>query len=185
MAIGIVVALVAVAIGAAHPGARASIETPHPRVEPFPLTQVRLLDGPFARAQEVNRQYIRALEVDRLLAPFRLEAGLAPKAKGYPNWEATGLQGHTAGHYLTALAQVWASTGDAGREGAARHMVRELAECQRANGNGYVGGIPAAATALDEVVAGTMKVENFAAQRQVGPLVQPAQDVRRPARRLS
>ena len=89
-------------------------------VETFPLSQVRLLDGPFKRSEALNLAYVQALEVDRLLAPFRTEAGLTPKAEPYPNWESTGLQGHTAGHYLTALAQAWASTGDAECEAAAR-----------------------------------------------------------------
>src|SRR5262245_46682576 len=101
------------AIGVMAQRSPAPVQTSRPRIEPFALSQVRLLDGPFARAQARNREYVRALEVDRLLAPFRLEAGLPPRAQGYPNWEATGLQGHTAGHYLTALAQVWAATGDA------------------------------------------------------------------------
>ena len=81
-------------------------------VTTFPLSQVRVLDGPFKHAQDLNVEYIRALEPDRLLAPFLTEAGLAPKAAKYPNWESTGLEGHTTGHYLTALAQIWAATGD-------------------------------------------------------------------------
>jgi beta-L-arabinofuranosidase (glycosyl hydrolase family 127) len=97
-----------------HPSLPSQASAPAaPRVTTFPLTHVRLLDGPFQRAQELNSQYIRALEVDRLLAPFRSDAGLPKKAEPYPNWESSGLGGHTAGHYLTALAQAWAATGDA------------------------------------------------------------------------
>jgi DUF1680 family protein len=159
--VGLLVAFAAGAGGAARPESSSMIEAPHRRVQTFPLADVRLLDGPFAKAQEVNRQYIRALEVDRLLAPFRLDAGLPAKAQGYPNWEATGLQGHTAGHYLTALAQVWASTGDAESKQRLDYMVSELAACQRANGNGYVGGIPGGKSLWTEVAAGTLKVESF------------------------
>jgi len=39
-----------------------------------------------------------------LLAPYRKEAGLPEKAKCYPNWD--GLDGHIAGHYLSALPVV-------------------------------------------------------------------------------
>src|SRR5687767_6450723 len=78
--------------------ARTEASAPRPGgAATFPLAQVRLLDGPFARAQELNLQYIRALEIDRLLAPFRAEAGLPAKAAPYPNWESSGLGGHTAG----------------------------------------------------------------------------------------
>ncbi len=131
------------------------------RLATFPLSQVRLLEGPFARAQALNAQYVRALDVDRLLAPFRTEAGLAPKADLYPNWESTGLQGHTAGHYLTALAQAWAATGDAEAKRRLDYMIRELAECQRAHGNGYVGAIPGSRTLWTAIAAGSIKAESF------------------------
>ena len=115
---------------------------------------MRLTSGPFERAQALNLEYLRALDVDRLLAPYRTEAGLQPKAKPYPNWESTGLQGHTAGHYLAALAQAWAATGDAEMRHRLDYMVRELAACQRANGNGYVGAIPGSRKLWAEVGAG-------------------------------
>jgi DUF1680 family protein len=128
----------------------------------FPLAQVRVLDGPFKHAQDLNIDYVRALEPDRLLAPFRVEAGLQPKAPKYPNWESTGLEGHTTGHYLTALAQIWAATGDPEMKRRLDYMVDELAACQRADGNGYVGGIPGSRQLWDEVAAGTLRVEPFA-----------------------
>ena len=112
-----IVAWLAAMTGAGHPSSRA------PRthgVETFPLSQVRLLDGPFKRSEALNVAYVHALEIDRLLAPFRIEAGLKPKAEPYPNWESTGLQGHTAGHYLTALAQAWAVDWRRRSEAAAR-----------------------------------------------------------------
>src|SRR5690606_2135689 len=98
------------------------------RVEFFPLARVRLLEGPFAHAQELDRRYVLALEPDRLLAGFRIEAGLEPRAPKYPNWESSGLDGHIAGHYLTALAQLWASTGDPEMKRRLDYMVGELAE---------------------------------------------------------
>ena len=131
-------------------------------VTTFPLSQVRVLDGPFKHAQELNIDYMRALEPDRLLAPYRIEAGLPPKAAKYPNWESTGLEGHTAGHYLTALAQIWAATGDPEMKQRLDYMVAELATCQRSNGNGYVGGIPGGRQLWDEIAAGTLRVEPFA-----------------------
>ena len=86
-------------------------EPPTPHVELFDLADVRLLESPFRHAQELDRAYVLALDPDRLLAPYRTEAGLTPKAPSYPNWESQGLAGHTAGHYLTALAQ-FAATSD-------------------------------------------------------------------------
>ena len=134
--------------------------TPDPTL--FPLSQVRLGDGPFRRAQDLNLQYLRALDPDRLLAPYRTEAGLAPKAANYPNWESSGLEGHTAGHYLTALAQAWAATGDQDMKRRLEHMVAELAACQRAHGDGYVGAIPGGRALWREIAAGDILAEPFA-----------------------
>src|SRR5690606_36366010 len=78
--------------------------TPARDLSYFELKDVTLLDGPFRHAQQLGADYVLALEPDRLLAGFRLEAGLEPKVKKYPNWESSCLDGHTLGHYLTALA---------------------------------------------------------------------------------
>ncbi len=152
--LAVVLAVVVLAGHRAPPGA-AGLTT-------FPLSQVRVVDGPFKHAQDLNVDYVRALEPDRLLAPFRVEAGLQPKAPKYPNWESTGLEGHTTGHYLTALAQIWAATGDPEMKRRLDYMVDELAACQRGNGNGYVGGIPGSRQLWKEVAAGTLHVEPFA-----------------------
>ena len=58
-----------------------------PKVEPFPMTQVRLLDGPFHEAQEWNRGYMKRLPADRLLHNFRLNAGLPSSAEPLGGWE--------------------------------------------------------------------------------------------------
>lgn len=141
-----------VAVGA--PATRASTEL-------FPLSSVRLLDGPFRHAQTVNEAYVLRHDMDRLLAPYRREAGLPPKAPAYPNWESTGLDGHTAGHYLTALAQAVATGG--GEEWRRRldRFVAELAECQQAHRRGYVGPIPGSEQLWAEVGRGELRVEPF------------------------
>jgi DUF1680 family protein len=127
----------------------------------FPLDRVRLQDGPFLAAQDTNRQYLMALDADRLLAPFLREAGLPAKSPTYGNWESTGLDGHMGGHYLSALALMWASTGDAEVKKRLDYAVAELKRCQDALGNGYIGGIPDGAKAWGEVGAGQLKVDSF------------------------
>ena len=42
----------------------------------FPLGDVKLLDGPFKHARDLNIQVLLKYDVDRLLAPYRKEAGL-------------------------------------------------------------------------------------------------------------
>ncbi|UAY57033.1 glycoside hydrolase family 127 protein [Arachidicoccus terrestris] len=114
----------------------------HQALERFALEDVRLLNGPFYEAQQIDLDYILKLEPDRLLAPYLREAGLSPKAKSYGNWESMGLDGHTAGHYLTALAQMYAATGSKECQDRLTYMIGELARCQQASAIGYVGGVP-------------------------------------------
>src|SRR4051812_21181844 len=81
---------------------------------PFPLSQVRLLEGSiFKDRQDVHARYLMMIEPDRMLAPFRLQAGLPPKAERYGGWESRDISGHTLGHYLSALCLLYASTGQA------------------------------------------------------------------------
>lgn len=108
----------------------------------FKLNEVQLLKSPFLSAEQVDLNYMLKLEPDRLLAPFLREAGLTPRAKSYGNWENSGLDGHTGGHYLTALAQMYAATGSAACKKRLDYMVSELARCQANSKNGYVGGVP-------------------------------------------
>ena len=85
------------------------------KVELVPVSEVRILDtSVFAPAVKADVAYVLALDPDRLLAPFRREAGLPEKAKSYGNWESCGLDGHTLGHYLSALAGLIASGNDGG-----------------------------------------------------------------------
>ena len=112
----------------------------------FPLGDVTLLDGPLKKARDLNIRTLLQYDCDRLLAPYRKEAGLQPKAKAYPNWD--GLDGHVGGHYLTAMA-INAATGNDECRKRMEYMISELQECADANvrnhptwGKGYVGGMP-------------------------------------------
>lgn len=138
-------------------GANAAPPAVAPVAELFPLSAVRLLDSPFTRAAAANRQYMLALDPDRLLAPFRREAGLEPRKPAYPNWESGGLDGHTAGHYLAALADMIAAGHDT-REGELRrrldYMLSEMELVQQANGDGYIGGVPGSRELWKAVSAG-------------------------------
>jgi DUF1680 family protein len=111
----------------------------------FPLTHVRLLDGPFSRAVRADLGYVLSWDPDRLLAPFLREAGLEPRAENYGSWESTALAGHIGGHCLSALALLAAATGEAEPRRRLDYMVAELARAQTHCGTGYLGGIPGGA----------------------------------------
>jgi len=108
---------------------------------------VKLLDGPFKHARDLNIETILKYNVDRLLAGYRKQAGLKPKDSSFSNWD--GLDGHVAGHYLSALAMNYASTQNAECKKKLDYVLAELKACQDANdknnsgwGKGYVGAVP-------------------------------------------
>jgi uncharacterized protein len=111
-------------------------------LQPFPLSSISLGASPFRQAQETDKQYMLALDLDRLLAPYLREAGLPSKALPYGNWENTGLDGHIGGHFLSALSHMYAATGNAEIGRRLQYMIDVLALCQQKGGDGYVGGVP-------------------------------------------
>src|SRR5690348_11801863 len=91
-----------------------------PRVQPFPMSQVRLLpNSVYFDSHEWNRGYMARLPADRLLYTFRANAGLpVGSARPLGGWEqpengqrSSELRGHFAGHFLSASAQL-AAIGD-------------------------------------------------------------------------
>ena len=109
------------------------------KVLAFPLEDVKLQDGPYMHATELDVATLLGYEPDRFLSKFRKEAGLEPKAENYEGWEGGGLAGHSLGHYLTALTFMYKTTGNEEFLKRANYFVDELAVCQEANGTGYVG----------------------------------------------
>jgi DUF1680 family protein len=113
---------------------------------PFPLTQVRLLDSLFKQQSEFNQAYLDSLATDRLLHSFRVTSGLTSSATPYGGWENPdcNLRGHfNGGHYLSAVALAYAGAGNDTLRTRGDTMVAELARCQKANGNGYLGAFAA------------------------------------------
>lgn len=129
--------------------------------ELFPLQDVRISPSPFLDAQATDLHYLLELEPDRLLAPFLREAGLPLKAESYGNWESSGLDGHMGGHYLSALALMYASTGNQEVLKRLNYFVAELKRCQQQHGDGYLGGIPGGKAAFDQIAEGKLQADNF------------------------
>lgn len=115
-----------------------------PMARPFDLKQVRLLDGPFKQAMERDRKYLHELETDRLLHTWRLNADIASDAEPLGGWERPDceVRGHTLGHYLSACALMYASTGDEKLKAKADGIVTELVKCQETLANGYLSAFP-------------------------------------------
>jgi len=126
-------------------GKSVSYEKVQWKVRPFPMKQVRLGEGPCKIAMEADRQYLHSLPLDRLLHTFRTNAGISSSAQPLGGWEAPDceLRGHYAGgHYLSACALMYASTGDEDLKNNARLVVAELGKCQAVLKSGYLSAFP-------------------------------------------
>ena len=132
------------------------------RAIPFDIADVKLAEGPFLKATRLNEQILLKYEPDRFLAKFRLEAGLEPRAEHYHGWEDQTIAGHSLGHYLTAICLMYKSTGNEEFRKRAIYMTDELARCQEADGDGYIGAFSQGKEILEEEVAkGIIRAQGF------------------------
>jgi DUF1680 family protein len=148
-----------VAAGAPRMGIGHTPADPPWRHHPFTLADVRLGAGPFLDAQHRDADYLLKLEPDRMLANFRANAGLAPRAPVYGGWESVEpwidirCHGHTLGHYLGAAASMYQTTGEARFAERVDYIVAELAECQGRTG-GWLAAFPDGIAPLADSLAG-------------------------------
>jgi DUF1680 family protein len=145
-------------------GARGSVSPVVPDVaRPLPLSAVRLTGGPLKHAQDLDAAWLLRLDPERMLAPFRRQAGLAPRAQGYGGWDGPGrnLTGHVLGHYLSAVSLMWAATGDVRFKERADLLVRGLAVVQDAGGDGYLGALDGGREAFAAVARGDIRSSSF------------------------
>ena len=126
--------LIAPALALASPASDPASPKGVCKAQPFALRDVRLLDGPFRETTLRDKKYLLGLDADRLLHTFRVTAGLPSNAEPYGGWEGPKgeLRGHSMGHYLSACALMFASTGDPKLKARVDYIVAELAKCQEA-----------------------------------------------------
>lgn len=104
-------------------------------IRDFALNAVELTEPVLENAFCKEQDYLRSIECDRLLAGFRETAGLEKTAERYPGgWEDAEIAGHTLGHYMTALSQLFAATGAKDIEERLKYLLQQLADCQAESG---------------------------------------------------
>ncbi len=107
----------------------------------FSLNQVELCEPVLENAFRKEQEYLRSIDSDRLLAGFRERAGLEKIAERYSGgWEDAEIAGHTLGHYLTALSQLYRATGAKDIEERLDYILRQLSACQAENGFLFASG---------------------------------------------
>ena len=127
----------------------------------FNLKDVKLLNSPFRHAMNMDSAYLLLIKPDRLLYRFYKHAGLPVKDSIYGGWEKDGISGHTLGHYLSACAMMYASTGNIEFKNKVDYIVKELRRCQIARKTGYVGAVPNEDTIFAQVARGEIRTAGF------------------------
>lgn len=107
----------------------------------FAMGDVVLLDAYEVNAFAKEVEYLKSLDADRLLKGFCDIAGIESSAAIYGGWENSAIKGHTLGHYLSAVSQAYAASGDGALLEIANHIVDVLAKCQNSE-SGYLAAIP-------------------------------------------
>lgn len=105
------------------------------------VSRVTLLDEYEKNAFQKEKDYLSRLDEKRLLRGFCDIAGIESDAEKYGGWESSAIQGHTLGHYLTAVSQAYASSGDEFFRKRAESIVDTLQLCQNKE-SGYLAAIP-------------------------------------------
>ncbi|MDU0201060.1 beta-L-arabinofuranosidase domain-containing protein [Paenibacillus sp. MAH-36] len=104
-------------------------------VQPFGLSDVTLQDSIFTKLRDSEYLYLDGYNLDKLLYAFRAAAGLDTKgATAMGGWDSAAgkLRGHSTGHFLSAFAQAYASSGEAKWKTKIDYMIDELAKVQDA-----------------------------------------------------
>lgn len=115
---------------------------------------ITLLNSVFSQSEKIGREYLDGVDIDRLLSPiFEAHNMPAPNnAKRYGGWERKSannwemspetfsLAGHSLGHFLSALSECYAKSGDEKLNQKILYIVSQLESVQSNAKSGYIGG---------------------------------------------
>lgn len=115
---------------------------------------ITLLNSVFSQSEKIGREYLDGVDIDRLLSPiFEAHNMPAPNnAKRYGGWERKSannwekspetfsLAGHSLGHFLSALSECYAKSGDEKLKQKILYIVSQLESVQSNTKSGYIGG---------------------------------------------
>ena len=119
--------------------------------ECFELSEVNLLPGRFRENLQRDSAWMMSIPTDRLLHSFYNNSGVwGGREGGYMTvkklggWESLDceLRGHTTGHILSALALMYAATGEDVFKQKGDSLITGLGKVQQALGNGYLSAFP-------------------------------------------
>ena len=102
-----------------------------------PKSNVKLKDGRFLKAFNNNIEFLKAFDIDRILYPYRVNAG-KPAPKVPYCWQSghfeRNLKGQTAGEFLMGAATTLLWQEDTELRDMVDRIVKEVGECGREDG---------------------------------------------------
>ena len=105
------------------------------RVREFARHSVSVTDPFIVNAYMKEKEYLFSLDMDKLMAGFRETAGIPKRADRYQGgWENEDYSGHTLGHYMVALAQVYAKEKSEEVKERLEYILSELSQSQKQSG---------------------------------------------------
>ena len=121
----------------------------------FDLSDVKLLDSRFKENMERDGKWLLSINNNSLLHSWMVNAGMQAYGRSLGGWEALDveLRGHTAGHVLSGLALMYASTGNNAYKSKGDSLVNSLADIQKTlNQEGYISAFPQ--NLIDRAISG-------------------------------
>lgn len=123
------------------------------------MQKITLSEGIFKQSQLKGKEYLIALDIDRLVSPCYEAVGRTPKKERYGGWEAKQISGHSLGHWLSAASAMYDATGDEKLREKLVYALSEIEKVQSFDTEGYVSGFPR--DCFDQVFSGDFEVGNF------------------------
>ncbi len=110
------------------------------RLLDFNMNEVAVSDAYIDNALQKELSYLKSFDADKLVAGFLEVNDMTPKKEKYKGWEVTEIRGHSLGHYMTAVAQAVAQTGDIELKEKLIYIVDQLSLAQLKSG--YLSAFP-------------------------------------------
>lgn len=105
------------------------------RIREFARHSVKVTEPLIVNSYVKEKEYLCSLDMDKLLAGFRESTGIPNQAGKYSGgWENEEYCGHTLGHYMVALAQIFAKEKSGEIKERLEYILSELSRCQKENG---------------------------------------------------
>ena len=105
----------------------------------YSMADIEMKDDYLINCAKKTAEYLKDFDIGKLASGFRRTAGLSDTSDTYGGWETSLIAGHAVGHYMTAVAQGYNSTGDEELLRMSNALIDALCEAQIKEDTGING----------------------------------------------